>query len=142
MVILDGDALGVTVGLGFGQVNTDLKQKLHIAHPSGQTLSHVICFSSASNSADSHFPSTISSNRHCEEYELQSFKLNVGSPTGFDEGNDETTFVGLKVGTSVGLSVGKVEGVADGPSLNTLDGMLDGGVEGSVEGDKVAGHCI
>ena len=96
----EGDMLGLVVGLS-GHCSTVFKQKLQIEHPSGHVLSHVIAPESTRFSADVHFPSTISSNLHADEYESQSAisKLVTGFELGRSDGDKDGDDVGdVKVG--------------------------------------------
>ena len=91
----EGAMLGLVVCLS-GHCNTVFKQKLQVEHPSGHVLSHVIAPESTSFSADAHFPSTMSSNLHADEYESQSAisKLVTGFELGRSDGDKDGDDVG------------------------------------------------
>lgn len=89
--IKDGEGDGATEGISVSLHDlTDSKQNIHIVHPSGHVLSHVISPLSNNFAAEVHLPSTISSNLHADEYESQSAisKLVIGFEVGRSDGDE------------------------------------------------------
>ena len=93
----DGDGDGTTEGTSVSLHDlTASKQNVHIVHPSGHVLSHVISPVGNNFAAEVHFPSTISSNLHADEYESQSAisKLVTGFELGRSDGEEDGDDIG------------------------------------------------
>ena len=101
--------LGLVVCLS-GHCNTVFKQKLQIEHPSGHVLLHMMAPESTRFSVDVHFPSTISSNLHADEYESQSAILKL--VTSFELGRSDCAKDGDNVGDNEVDGDGATEGIS------------------------------